>query len=55
VKNHSNKGVPKGRTVKTRGELDLDDLPPIEDLHITVKQEQCEPIGKVYTIVDRLG
>ncbi|XP_014252663.1 H/ACA ribonucleoprotein complex non-core subunit NAF1 [Cimex lectularius] len=34
--------------------LELDNLPPIENLQISVKEEECMPIGKVFSIVDRL-
>ncbi|KAF6213281.1 hypothetical protein GE061_010999 [Apolygus lucorum] len=37
-----------------RDPLMLDLLPPIEKLSITVPEEDCVPIGKVYSIVDRL-
>ncbi|KAK7865621.1 hypothetical protein R5R35_009787 [Gryllus longicercus] len=39
---------------KTKGELGLEDLPPIEDLHITVPESECVEIGKVLSIVDSL-
>ncbi|BES91747.1 Gar1/Naf1 RNA Hypothetical protein region [Nesidiocoris tenuis] len=34
--------------------LMLDYLPPIEKLTISVPEEECVPVGKVYSIVDRL-
>ena len=39
----------------TKGELDLEDLPPIEELHITVPIDHCQIIGHVSTIVEPLG
>ncbi|XP_050443862.1 H/ACA ribonucleoprotein complex non-core subunit NAF1-like [Adelges cooleyi] len=42
-------GIPK-----TKGELSLTDLPPIEDLCISVEEEQCKPIGSIKSIVDSL-
>lgn len=44
----------KGGT-KYKDELDLDDLPPIEELRITVPEEECEPLGTVCSIVNQLG
>lgn len=38
-----------------RDPLMLDLLPPIEKLAISVPEEDCMPIGKIYSIVDRLG
>lgn len=42
-------------SVKTRGELDITDLPPIEDLKISVDEEKCQPVGCIKSIVDTLG
>jgi len=42
-------------SVKTKGELDITDLPPIEDLKISVDEEKCQPIGCIKSIVDTLG
>lgn len=41
--------------VKTRGELDISDLPPIEDLKITVDEDECQPVGSIKSIVKTLG
>lgn len=41
--------------IKTKGELDISDLPPIEDLKISVDESKCEPVGCVKSIVDTLG
>lgn len=43
------------KSVKTKGELSLDDLPPIEDLEISVDENKCKEIGTVYCIVDSQG
>ncbi|XP_064478718.1 H/ACA ribonucleoprotein complex non-core subunit NAF1-like [Ornithodoros turicata] len=40
--------------IKTPGELDITDLPPIEDLRITVPKEELHPVGRVYNMVDQL-
>ncbi|VVC40815.1 Hypothetical protein CINCED_3A018191 [Cinara cedri] len=40
--------------VRTKGELSLSDLPPIEDLKISVDEEKCEPVGCIKSIVDTL-
>ncbi len=40
---------------RTKGELSLNDLPPIEDLRITVDENNCKPIGSVLNIVDAMG
>lgn len=40
---------------KVRGELGLDDLPPIEDLAISLPAQETTTIGTVASIVDRLG
>lgn len=44
----------RSRGIKTPGELDIEDLPPIEDLHITLPKEELHPVGLVYSIVDQL-
>lgn len=46
--------LPK-ETVKARGEMGIDDLPPIEDLKITVAEEECVELGKIFSIVEQLG
>lgn len=45
----------KEENVKTKGELDISDLPPIEDLKISVDEDKCQPIGCIKSIVDTLG
>lgn len=40
---------------RTKGELTLQDLPPIEDLTITVEESKCKPIGSVFNMVDTMG
>lgn len=40
---------------KTRGELLPEDLPPIEDLKISVPESECLEVGKVLNIVGNLG
>lgn len=44
---------PQHRGVKVPGELDIDDLPPIEDLHITLPRTELRPAGRVRHAVDR--
>lgn len=39
---------------KVKGELLLSDLPPIEDLHITVPEYECIKIGAVSSIVEEM-
>lgn len=41
--------------VKTKGELDLKDLPPIGDLKISVEKDALRCMGLVLSIVDCLG
>jgi len=41
--------------VKTKGELDISDLPPIEDLKISVDEAKCQPVGCIKSVVDTLG
>lgn len=45
----------KREPLKVKGELTIDDLPPIQDLQITVDERECIEIGVVTTIVDQLG
>lgn len=52
-KQFSGKKRPEGPKVK--GELGLYDLPPIEDLHISVPHEECKPIGVIRSVVEPLG
>ncbi|XP_015377852.1 PREDICTED: H/ACA ribonucleoprotein complex non-core subunit NAF1 [Diuraphis noxia] len=40
--------------VKTKGELDISDLPPIEDLKISVDEAKCQPVGCIKSVVDTL-
>ncbi|KAL9925982.1 uncharacterized protein ACN2A1_015099 isoform 2-T2 [Glossina fuscipes fuscipes] len=44
----------KPRPPRVKGELLLDDLPPIKDLHITVPEGECVELGKIHSIVDQL-
>lgn len=41
--------------LKVKGELSIDELPPIQDLQITVDQRECMEIGTITSIVDQLG
>jgi H/ACA ribonucleoprotein complex non-core subunit NAF1 len=41
--------------MKTRGEILIEHLPPIEDLQISVPAEECVELGKISSIVDQLG
>lgn len=45
----------KSGPLKVKGEMLIDDLPPIEDLTITVPETECLQIGKVFSMVDQLG
>lgn len=45
----------KREPLKVKGELTIDDLPPIQDLQITVDERECIEIGVITTIVDQLG
>lgn len=45
----------KREPLKVKGEMTIDDLPPIEDLQITVDERECIEIGVITTIVDQLG
>lgn len=47
-------GRPRNRGIKTPGELDIDDLPPIEDLHITLPRTELRQAGHVKHAVDQL-
>eukprot|EP00096_Caligus_rogercresseyi_P012845 TRINITY_DN5510_c0_g1_i1.p1 TRINITY_DN5510_c0_g1~~TRINITY_DN5510_c0_g1_i1.p1 ORF type:complete len:318 (+),score=78.29 TRINITY_DN5510_c0_g1_i1:49-1002(+) len=44
----------EGSEPKVKGELSVSELPPIEDLFISVPQEQAELIGRIFSIVDSL-
>lgn len=41
--------------VKAKGELGINELPPIEDLHISVPEAECVLLGKIFSIVEQLG
>lgn len=41
--------------LKVKGEMSIDELPPIDDLQITVDERECTEIGVITTIVDQLG
>ena len=51
-KNVSNKK--QSNTLKVKGEFCNSDLPPIEDLHISVPEFECVPLGKISSMVDDL-
>jgi len=51
--NRSNENK-KRNFVKTKGELSIDELPPIENLSIKVNVEELTQIGRVVGIVDQL-
>ncbi|XP_058835581.1 H/ACA ribonucleoprotein complex non-core subunit NAF1 [Topomyia yanbarensis] len=40
--------------VIAKGETPIHELPPIEELHITVSEKQCKPIGYVQSIVAQI-
>lgn len=40
--------------LKVKGEMLLEDLPPIQDLQITVPENECIEFGKIHSIVDQL-
>lgn len=47
---------PKSRgPIRAEGEFTIDSLPPIEDLKISVPEDECVVLGKVMSIVDQLG
>lgn len=47
---------PKSRgPIRVEGEFTIDSLPPIEDLKISVPEDECVVLGKVMSIVDQLG
>lgn len=52
---HTNKIITKKPSyVKTKGELTIDDLPPIENLSIQLQVEELTQIGRVVSIMDKL-
>ncbi|KFM60182.1 H/ACA ribonucleoprotein complex non-core subunit NAF1, partial [Stegodyphus mimosarum] len=53
-KMHENQMPARIPNIKTKGELDLDDLPPIEDLQISVSEKEMQKIGVVHAVVDKL-
>lgn len=44
----------KREPLKVKGEMTIDELPPIADLQITVDERECTEIGVITTIVDQL-
>lgn len=42
-------------SMKTKGEMGIDDLPPIAELTITVPESECVELGNISGIVDTLG
>jgi H/ACA ribonucleoprotein complex non-core subunit NAF1 len=50
----SNKGVPPNNKSKMLEDLGILDLAPLEDLKISVPEEECIPIGVVHKIIDPL-
>lgn len=41
--------------IKAKGELGIEDLPPIEELTITVAESDCVELGKISGVVETLG
>lgn len=41
--------------IRAKGEVGIEDLPPIEDLKITVPADECVELGKIISIVEQLG
>ena len=46
------KSIP--RPIKVEGELLISDLPPIEELHITVPEQECVQLGTINSIVEQI-
>lgn len=46
--------IPQG-PIKAKGELRVEDLPPIEELSITVAESDCVQLGTLHSVVDTLG
>lgn len=42
------------KIIKAKGELDIVDLPPIEDLNISVPEHECIELGTIMSVVDQL-
>lgn len=58
VNNNAQNNTPRPKKkdpMKTRGEILIEDLPPIQDLQINVPAEDCIQLGKISSIVDQLG
>ncbi|XP_062558685.1 H/ACA ribonucleoprotein complex non-core subunit NAF1 [Armigeres subalbatus] len=48
-------GAPRRRApIKSKGEVLINELPPIEDLQITVPETECKPIGHIQSIVAQI-
>lgn len=41
--------------IRAKGELRVEDLPPIEELSITVAESDCVQVGTVHNVVNTLG
>uniref|UniRef100_A0A1B0C9A0 H/ACA ribonucleoprotein complex subunit n=1 Tax=Lutzomyia longipalpis TaxID=7200 RepID=A0A1B0C9A0_LUTLO len=54
MKSPSQRPASRQRGVKAKGELDLSDLPPIEDLHISVQENECLHLGQIMSIVEQM-
>lgn len=54
VKEKEKEEVEKELPPKTKNELGLSDLPDVEDLDLKVKKSECQAIGLVSSLVDRL-
>ncbi|CRK88065.1 CLUMA_CG001850, isoform A [Clunio marinus] len=44
----------KREPLKVKGEFGIDDLPPIQDLQISVDERECVQLGSISSIVDQL-
>lgn len=47
--------TPNTEPIKAKGELGIEDLPPIEELTITVPESECKQLGTISGIVDTMG
>ncbi|XP_021922316.1 H/ACA ribonucleoprotein complex non-core subunit NAF1 isoform X2 [Zootermopsis nevadensis] len=57
VTNNEQNKTPKPKKkdpMKTRGEILIEDLPPIKDLQIEVSEKECVELGKIFSIVDQM-
>lgn len=47
--------TPPSGPIRAKGELGIEELPPIEELTITIPESECVQLGTISGVVDTIG